>query len=610
MALPDLPLIMSNDRIRNFCIIAHIDHGKTTLSDRLLEFTGTIEKRESQEQLLDAMDLERERGITIKAHPVAMTYKALDGLEYKLNLMDTPGHVDFAYEVSRSLAACEGAILVVDAAQGVEAQTVANVHLAMKQGLTLVPVINKIDLPNSDLPSVRRQLEEILAIPAEEAVLASAKAGIGITDILEAVVKRIPPPRGNPEDRMRALVFDSTFDTYRGVVVYVRVVDGSIKPGDMVRMMNTNRAYEVKEVGIFRPTNPKFVAQPELPAGSVGYVIANMKTSAEVKVGDTLTSSRTPATEPLPGFQEVQPMVFSGIYPINTADFEALKLAMGKLQLNDAAFVFQAESSAALGFGFRCGFLGLLHMEIIQERLRREFDMDIIATYPSVIYQVYKTNGDMVLVDNPEHLPDMSVVAEIREPMVRCFLMLPNENISPIMQLILEKRGVLKHTESLDTRRVMLTIEIPLNEILVDFVDKIKSITRGYGSMDYEHADHRPAKLVKLDILVNGEPVDAFSSIVHRDKAESRGRALASKLKEVIPTQLFTVPIQAAIGGKVVARETVSAQRKNVTAKCYGGDISRKRKLLEKQKEGKKRMKAIGRVNIPQEAFIEVLKTN
>jgi GTP-binding protein LepA len=601
---------MSNDRIRNFCIIAHIDHGKTTLSDRLLEFTGTIEKRESQEQLLDAMDLERERGITIKAHPVAMTYKAQDGLEYQLNLMDTPGHVDFAYEVSRSLAACEGAILVVDAAQGVEAQTVANVHLAMKQELTLVPVINKIDLPNSDLPSVRRQLEEILAIPAEEAVLASAKAGIGISDILEAVVKRIPPPRGKAEDRMRALVFDSSFDTYRGVVVYVRVVDGSIKPGDVVKMMNTNRPYEVKEVGIFRPTNPKFVAQKELPAGSVGYVIANMKTSAEVKVGDTLTSSRLPASEPLPGFQEVQPMVFSGIYPINTADFEALKVAMGKLQLNDAAFVFQAESSVALGFGFRCGFLGLLHMEIIQERLRREFDMDIIATYPSVIYQVYKTNGEMILVDNPEHLPDMSIVEEIREPMVRCFLMLPNEAISPIMQLILEKRGVLKHTESLDTRRVMLTIEIPLNEILVDFVDKIKSITRGYGSMDYEHADHQASKLVKLDILVNGEPVDAFSSIVHRDKAESRGRALAAKLKEVIPTQLFTVPIQAAIGGKIVARETVSAQRKNVTAKCYGGDISRKRKLLEKQKEGKKRMKAIGRVNIPQEAFIEVLKTN
>ena len=601
---------MSNSRIRNFCIIAHIDHGKTTLSDRLLEFTGTVEKRESQEQLLDAMDLERERGITIKSHPVAMTYTAKDGLEYKLNLMDTPGHVDFAYEVSRSLAACEGAILVVDAAQGVEAQTVANVNLAVKQGLTIVPVINKIDLPNSDLPAVRKQLEEILAIPAEEAVLASAKAGIGITDILEAVVERIPAPTGKADDRLRALVFDSTFDTYRGVVIYVRVMDGVVKQGDTIKLMATNRPYEVKEVGIFRPTQPKFVAQPELSAGGVGYVIANMKTSSEVKVGDTLTNSRLPAETPLDGFQEIQPMVFSGIYPINTADFEHLKTAMGKLQLNDAAFVFQAESSVALGFGFRCGFLGLLHMEIIQERLRREFDMDIIATYPSVIYEVYKTNGEMVLVDNPEHLPDPSVIAEIKEPMVRCFLMIPNENISPIMQLILEKRGEVKHTESLDTRRVMLTTEIPLNEILVDFVDRIKSITRGYGSMDYEHAEHRSSKLVKLDILVNGETVDAFSSIVHRDKAEARGRALAAKLKEVIPTQLFTVPIQAAIGGKIVARETVSAQRKNVIAKCYGGDISRKRKLLEKQKEGKKRMKAIGRVNIPQEAFIEVLKTN
>jgi GTP-binding protein LepA len=601
---------MSDSRIRNFCIIAHIDHGKTTLSDRLLEFTGTIEKRESQDQLLDAMDLERERGITIKAHPIAMTYKAKDGLEYKLNLMDTPGHVDFSYEVSRSLAACEGAILVVDAAQGVEAQTVANLHLANKQGLTIVPVINKIDLPNSDLPTVRKQLEDILSIPADEAVLASAKAGIGISDILEAIVTRMPPPHGKAGDKLRALVFDSTFDTYRGVVIYVRVVDGSIKPGDLVKLMATNKPYEVKEVGIFRPTNPKFVSLPELAAGYVGYVIANIKTSTEVKVGDTLTNSRQPADAPLPGFQEVQPMVFSGIYPINTADFEHLKTAMAKLQLNDAAFVFQAESSVALGFGFRCGFLGLLHMEIIQERLRREFNMDIIATYPSVIYEVQKTNGEVLNVDNPEHLPDMSVVAEIREPMVRCFLMIPNENISPIMQLIMDKRGEVKHTESLDTRRVMLTTELPLNEILVDFVDKIKSITRGYGSMDYEHAEHRPAKLVKLDILVNGEPVDAFSSIVHRDKAESRGRALAAKLKEVIPTQMFTVPIQAAIGGKIVARETVSAQRKNVTAKCYGGDISRKRKLLEKQKEGKKRMKAIGKVNIPQEAFIQVLKTN
>ena len=599
-----------SENTRNFCIIAHIDHGKTTLSDRLLEFTGTIQKRESQDQLLDAMDLERERGITIKAHPIAMRYKAKDGIEYKLNLMDTPGHVDFAYEVSRSLAACEGALLIVDAAQGVEAQTVANVHLAMKQGLKLIPVINKIDLPNSDLPSVHRQLEDILAIPHDEASPASAKAGIGIEDILEAVVARIPAPPDNRNQRLRALVFDSTFDTYRGVVIYVRVVDGSVKAGDVVRLMATNDAYEVKEVGIFRPQQPKFLPQPELAAGDVGYVIANIKTAAEVKVGDTLTHSRQPAAEPLSGFQELQPMVFSGIYPINTADFEHLKAAMGKLQLNDAAFQYMAESSVALGFGFRCGFLGLLHMEIIVERLRREYQMDIISTYPSVIYEVLKTNGELIKVDNPENLPDPSVIEEIREPIVRCFIMIPNEYISPMLQLCMEKRGVVDHTETLDPRRVMLTVDFPLNEILVDFVDKMKSITRGYGSMDYEHAGHRADKLVKLDMLVNGECVDAFSSIVHRDKAESRGRALAAKLKEVIPTQLYQVAIQAAVGGKIVARESVSAMRKNVTAKCYGGDISRKRKLLEKQKEGKKRMKAIGRVNIPQEAFIEVLKTS
>jgi GTP-binding protein LepA len=601
---------MPHTRTRNFCIIAHIDHGKTTLSDRLLEHTGTIEMRESQDQLLDAMDLERERGITIKAHPIAMRYKAKDGHNYKLNLMDTPGHVDFAYEVSRSLAACEGALLIVDAAQGVEAQTVANVHLALKQGLTLVPVINKIDLPNADIPTVKRQLEEILAIPAEEALLASAKAGLGIDEILEAIIARIPFPRGNNHGKLRALVFDSTFDTYRGVVTYVRVVDGQIKAGDAIKMMATNTPYEVKEVGIFRPSQPKMALQETLQAGDVGYVIANIKSTAEVKVGDTMTASRQPATEPLPGFQEIQPMVFSGIYPINTADFEHLKAAMAKLQLNDSAFRYTSESSAALGFGFRCGFLGLLHMEIIQERLRREYNMDIIATYPSVIYEVLKTNGEMLHVDNPEHLPDPSVIAEIREPIVRCFIMIPNECISPIIQLIMDKRGEVKHTESLDTKRVMLTSELPLNEILVDFVDKIKSITRGYGSMDYEHAGHRPSKLVKLDMLVNGEPVDAFSSIVHRDKAEARGRALATKLKEVIPSQLYQVAIQAAIGGKIIARESVSAMRKNVTAKCYGGDITRKRKLLEKQKEGKKRMKAIGRVNIPQEAFIEVLKTN
>ena len=595
---------------RNFCIIAHIDHGKTTLSDRLLEFTGTIQKRESQEQLLDAMDLERERGITIKAHPVRMMYTAKDGVEYKLNLMDTPGHVDFAYEVSRSLAACEGALLIVDAAQGVEAQTVANVHLAEKQQLKLIPVINKIDLPNSDLPSVMRQLEEILAIPAEEAILASAKQGIGIEEILEAVIARIPAPPDNRDARLRALVFDSTFDMYRGVVVYVRVVDGAIKAGDMVRLMATNSSYEVKEVGIFRPQQPKFVPQDELGPGDVGYVIANMKTVTEVKVGDTLTGTRLPATEPLSGFQELQPMVFSGIYPINTADFEHLKAAMGKLQLNDAAFHFMAESSVALGFGFRCGFLGLLHMEIIIERLRREYGMDIIATYPSVIYEVVKTNGEIIRVDNPENLPDPSVIEEMREPIVRCFIMIPNEYISPMLQLIMDKRGIMDHTETLDPRRVMLSVDLPLNEILVDFVDKMKSITRGYGSMDYEHAGYRADKLVKLDMLVNGEIVDAFSSIVHRDKADSRGRALAAKLKEVIPTQLFQISIQAAIGGKIIARESVSAMRKNVTAKCYGGDISRKRKLLEKQKEGKKRMKAIGNVNIPQEAFIEVLKTN
>ena len=592
---------------RNFCIIAHIDHGKTTLSDRLLESTGTIEERDKQDQLLDSMDLERERGITIKAHPVTMQYQAKDGESYRLNLLDTPGHVDFSYEVSRSLAACEGAILVVDAAQGVEAQTVANVHLALKQGLTIVPVINKIDLPNADVATVKKQLEDILAIPADEAILASAKTGIGIDEILEGIVHRIPPPHTLEDEKLRALVFDSLFDIYRGVVAYTRVFSGNIVAGQSVKLMSTSKSYEIKEVGIF---TPKPLAQNELKVGDVGYFIANIKSSAEIKIGDTLTEQRNPAREPLPGFQEIHPMVFSGIYPINTADFEHLKTAMGKLQINDSAFVYQAENSIALGYGFRCGFLGLLHMEIVQERLRREFDMDIIATYPSVVYEVIKTNGEKLEVDNPAHLPDPSVIDEVREPVVKCFVMCPNENIGDMMQLILEKRGEVEHTESLDTRRVMLTATVPLNEILVDFNDKIKSLTHGYGSMDYEYAGYWSADLVKLDMLVNGEPVDAFSSIVHRDKAEPRGRLLAAKLKEVIPSQLFQVAIQAAIGGKIVARENVSALRKNVTAKCYGGDITRKRKLLEKQKEGKKRMKAIGKVNIPQEAFIEVLKTN
>ena len=597
---------MAIELTRNFCIIAHIDHGKTTLSDRLLERTGTIQERERQDQLLDSMDLERERGITIKAHPVAMRYTAKDGKEYRLNLSDTPGHVDFAYEVSRSLAACEGALLIVDAAQGVEAQTVANVHLAHKQGLTIVPVINKIDLPNADIPAVHKQIEDILQIPAEEAIECSAKMGIGIEDILEAIVARIPAPITPKDDVLRALVFDSVFDIYRGVVAYVRVMSGSMEADHLIRLMSNDTRYEVKEVGVF---TPKMFPQEKLNAGDVGYVIANIKSTADIKIGDTITDQRNPAKEPLPGFQEIHPMVFSGIYPINTADFEHLKTAIGKLRLNDSAFVYQPESSVALGFGFRCGFLGLLHMEIIQERLRREYDMDIIATSPSVVYEILTTRGEVLHIDNPAHLPDPSIIDEIREPIVKAYVLCPNESIGDILQLILEKRGTMDHTESLDTRRVMLHCELPLNEILVDFNDKIKSITRGYGSMDYEHAGYRAAKLVKLDLLVNGEPVDAFSTIVHRDRAESRGRQLAAKLKEVIPQQLYQVAIQAAIGGKIIARESVSALRKNVTAKCYGGDITRKRKLLEKQKEGKKRMKSIGKINIPQEAFIEVLKT-
>jgi GTP-binding protein LepA len=596
---------MSIELTRNFCIIAHIDHGKTTLSDRLLDRTGTIHERDKQDQLLDSMDLERERGITIKAHPVAMRYTAKSGKKYRLNLLDTPGHVDFAYEVSRSLAACEGALLIVDAAQGVEAQTVANVHLAHKQGLTIIPVINKIDLPNADIPAVHKQLEEILAIPAEEAIDASAKMGIGIEEILEAIVDRVPPPPKPADEILRGLVFDCVFDIYRGVVAYVRIFSGQIEAGQGIKLINNEARYEVKEVGVF---TPKMFPQKKLQEGDVGYFIANIKSTADIKIGDTVTDLRHPAKEPLPGFQEIHPMVFSGIYPINTGDFEHLKTAIGKLRLNDSAFVYQPESSVALGFGFRCGFLGLLHMEIIQERLRREYDMDIIATSPSVIYEILTTRGETLLVDNPAHLPDPSVIDEIREPIVKAYVLVPNEYIGDLLQLIMEKRGLMDHTESLDTRRVMLHCDLPLNEILVDFNDKIKSITRGYGSMDYEHAGYRAANLVKLDLLVNGEPVDAFSMIVHRDRAESRGRMLAAKLKEVIPRQLYQVAIQAAIGGKIIARESVSALRKDVTAKCYGGDITRKRKLLEKQKEGKKRMKSIGKIHIPQEAFIKVLR--
>ncbi|MGD0536978.1 MAG: translation elongation factor 4 [Verrucomicrobiota bacterium] len=590
--------------IRNFSIIAHIDHGKTTLSDRLLNRTGTISDRDMQEQLLDSMDLERERGITIKAHPVTMSYIAKNGETYELNLIDTPGHVDFTYEVSRSLSACEGALLIVDAAQGVEAQTVANVHLAMKHELTIIPVINKIDLPHADIAQARQQLEDILAIPAETAILASAKEGIGIDDILEAIVARIPAPKPTGASGLQALCFDSLFDTYKGVVTHVRIFNGELRAGLPVKLLYSGKNFEVKEVGSF---NPKPYVRDRLEVGETGYFTANIKSPKDVKMGDTVTDSRVPAPA-LPGFQEIHPMVFSGIYPINTADYEHLKASLGKLQLNDSAFVYQAESSVALGFGFRCGFLGLLHLEIVQERLRREYAMDIIATYPSVVYKVKLTNGEVKDIDNPAFLPEVTFIEEVQEPVVRTFIICPNEYIGDMMALVSEKRGILDHTETLDPRRVMMTSMVPLNEILIDFHDRIKSLTRGYGSMDYEHTGYQVSDMVKLDILVNGEPVDAFSCMVHREKAEGRGRALAAKLKEVIPRQQFAIAIQAAIGGKIVARETVSAFRKDVTAKCYGGDISRKRKLLEKQKEGKKRMKSIGSVNIPQEAFIEVLK--
>ncbi|MCD6338311.1 MAG: translation elongation factor 4 [Verrucomicrobia bacterium] len=595
---------MDRERIRNFCIIAHIDHGKTTLSDRLLELTGTVAGRDMHEQLLDSHELERERGITIKAHPVTMLYKARDGQTYEFNLIDTPGHVDFSYEVSRSLSACEGALLVIDAAQGVEAQTVANVHLALKHNLAVIPVINKLDLPHANVAEVKRQLEEILAIPAEEALAVSAKEGVGVEEVLEAIVARVPPPRGGAEEPLQGLIFDSYFDNYKGVVTLVRVFQGELRPGRQARLFHSRRTVEIKEVGGF---NPRPYRRPALTAGDVGYFTANIKTPQDVKMGDTLIDPRRPAPA-LPGFQEIHPMVFSGVYPINTADLERLKVSLAKLQLNDPALVHQQESSAALGFGFRCGFLGLLHMEIVQERLRREYDMDIIATYPSVVYQVKLTNGATVEIDNPIRLPPANVIEEIREPMVRAYIICPNQYIGDMVSLITDRRGRLEQTETLDPGRVMLTTMLPLAEILIDFHDRIKSLTHGYGSMDYEHAGYEASDMVKLDLLVNGQSVDAFSCIVHRSKAESRGRALAAKLKEVIPRQQFQVAIQAAIGGRIVARETVKALRKDVTAKCYGGDITRKRKLLEKQREGKKRMKAIGSVNIPQSAFIEVLK--
>lgn len=595
---------METTHVRNFCIIAHIDHGKTTLSDRLLHRTGTITDREMHDQLLDSMDLERERGITIKAHPVTMMYTARNGEAYELNLIDTPGHVDFTYEVSRSLSACEGALLIVDAAQGVEAQTVANLHLAMRKNLEIIPVINKIDLPHANVAQTKIQLEDILAIPADTAILASAKEGIGIDEILEAIVHRIPEPKPTNTGSLQALTFDSFFDTFKGVVNHVRIFNGVLKAGMIAKLLHSGKTVEIKEVGSF---NPKPYVRPMLRTGETGYFTANIKSPLDVKMGDTLTDGKHPSPA-LAGFQEIHPMVFSGIYPINTADYEHLKTNLAKLQLNDPAFVYQSESSVALGFGFRCGFLGLLHLEIVQERLRREYNMDIIATYPSVVYRVKLTNGELKEIDNPVYLPEPNHIEYIEEPTVKAFIICPNENIGDMMALVTEKRGSLDHTETLDPRRIMMTCRIPLNEILIDFHDRIKSLTRGYGSMDYEHDDYQQSDMVRLDMLVNGDAVDAFSCIVHRSKAEGRGRALAAKLREVIPSQQFQVAIQAAIGGKIVARETVRAYRKDVTAKCYGGDITRKRKLLEKQKEGKKRMKSIGSVHIPQEAFIEVLK--
>ena len=600
-------LMVETQKIRNFCIIAHVDHGKTTLSDRLLERTQTVMQREMKDQLLDSMDLERERGITIKCHPVSMTYKAKDGNEYLFNLIDTPGHVDFSYEVSRSLAACEGALLLIDASQGVEAQTLANAQLAESQGLEIIPVINKVDLPSADIDRVSKQIEDILAIPAEEAIHASGKSGIGVDEILESVVHRLPPPRWNDYTKPRALVFDNQFDSFKGVICYVRVFSGEFPKNGNLVLMSDKRKTQIKEIGQFCPQP---VPTKSLHEGEVGYVVTGIRDVAEIKIGDTLTLSDNEAEDMLPGYKDVRPMVFSGLYPLDTSDYEKLKKSVGKLRLNDAAFTFQSETSVALGFGFRCGFLGLLHMEIIQERLRREYDLDLISTYPSVVYKVHLTTGEELEVDNPLELPDTTEVSKIQEPTILARIHAPNHCIGDLLALVTEKRGSCSNTETIDETRVMLTCHLPLNEILVDFNDRLKSVTHGYGSMDYDMDDYVESDLVRMEILVNAEPVDAFSTIVHKDKAETRGRALCSKLKEILPRQLFKISLQAAVGGKVIARETISAMRKDVTAKCYGGDISRKRKLLDKQKEGKKRMKQIGSVNIPQEAFVQILKSS
>ncbi len=592
------------ERIRNFCIIAHIDHGKSTLADRLIETTKTVSEREMMNQLLDDMDLERERGITIKSHAIQMRYTATDGTPYILNLIDTPGHVDFTYEVSRSLAACEGAILVVDAAQGVEAQTIANLYLAIDAGLEIIPVINKIDLPSADIPKVKQQIIDLIGAKEEEIVLASAKAGIGIEEILEAVVKRIPPPPAHVEKPLRALIFDSVFDAYRGAIAYIKIVDGVLKTGDQVKFFSNGKVFRAEEIGTLGMTKQP---APILETGNVGYLICSIKDVKDTKVGDTVTTAENGATEPLPGYKEVKPMVYSGVYPVNSEDFEELRESLDKLSLNDSSLVYTPESSVALGFGFRCGFLGLLHMEIVQERLEREYNMNIITTMPSVEYLVYTTDGEMLKVDNPAQMPDAGKIEKVEEPYIKASIITATEYIGNIMKLAMERRGEYKDTRYLDPTRAELTFEFPLSEIIFDFHDKLKSVSKGYASLDYDYIGYRESDLVKLDMLLNGEPVDALSIIVHKSKAYDWGRKVAGKLKEIIPRQMFEVAIQAAIGSRVIARETIGAMRKNVLAKCYGGDISRKRKLLEKQKEGKKRMKQVGRVEVPQEAFLAVL---
>ncbi len=594
-----------HDKTRNFCIIAHIDHGKSTLADRLLEYTGALSQREMADQVLDQMDLERERGITIKAQAVRLAYKADDGETYTLNLIDTPGHVDFTYEVSRSLAACEGAILVVDAAQGIEAQTLANVYLALEHNLEIIPVINKIDLPSAEPERVKKEIEDIIGLDAGDAVLASAKEGIGVKEILEQVVHKIPPPSGEESAPLKALVFDSHYDAYKGVIAYIRIMDGAVKNGMNIKMMSTGKVFEVNEVGIFRPY---MTPVNELGVGDVGFVAASIKNVRDVRVGDTVTGASKPADKPLPGYRQITPMVFCGLFPVDGADYDNLRDALEKLKLNDASLMFEPENSVALGFGFRLGFLGLLHMEIIQERLEREYDLSLITTAPSVIFRITRTNGEVMEIDNPTNMPPVQNIQRMEEPYVKAAVMVPNQYVGAVMDLAQEKRGVFLNMEYLTGTRVMLTYEMPLIEIIYDFFDLLKSRTKGYASLDYEFTGYKESDLVKVDILVSGEIVDALSCIVHRDKAYQKGRQLAEKLRDIIPRHLFEIPIQATIGNKIIARETVKAMRKNVLAKCYGGDITRKRKLLEKQKEGKKRMKQVGNVEIPQEAFMAVLK--